>query len=70
MNTNNKVPVDTLEDELDAVRIKLYEQTKHMTPKERTAHVSRHAREILDKQGLTGIKFVSAPPSDAPAKQA
>lgn len=70
MNTNRDIQIDPFEDELDAIRIKLYEQTKHMTPKERAEHVNRRAREIMKAQGLTNVKFIEAPPSDASTKQA
>jgi hypothetical protein len=69
MNTNRNIPIDTLEDEIDAIRIKLYEQTKHMSAQQRADHVNQRAREIIKEHGLN-IRILKAPPSDAPAKQA
>ena len=35
--TEEKKVFDTFEDELDAIRVSLYEETKNMTPKEQIA---------------------------------
>jgi len=70
MDTDKKPTVDTLEDEIDAIRIKLYEQTKDMTRQERVAFINKGAREIIKEYGLTNVKIIEAPPaSDTPAPQ-
>ena len=50
---------NSIEDELDAIRIKLYEQTKDMTTEEQVAFFNNGAKEILARQG---IKAKFAPP--------
>ena len=49
MNSN---PV---EDELDVIRIRLYEQTKDMTTEERVAYVNSKAEQILKPYGVQPI---------------
>jgi hypothetical protein len=41
-----------IEAELNAIRIKLYEQTKDMTTQEQTAFLSKMAKEGLEKHGI------------------
>jgi hypothetical protein len=48
MNNN----YDTLEQELNATRIKLYEQTKDMTTQERVTFFNNRGREILAQHGI------------------
>jgi hypothetical protein len=48
MRTNYK----SFEAELDAIRDRHYEATKHMTPQEHTAYINRRADEIARKHGL------------------
>jgi len=43
---------DELEMQLDATRIKLYEQTKDMTTQERVAFFNNRGKEILKRHGL------------------
>lgn len=68
MNTNKKIPIDSLEDEIDAIRIQLYEQTKDMTDAEQIEFFNKGARDIMGKQGLTNVKFASSA-NDAPTSQ-
>jgi hypothetical protein len=49
---NNNPKNDTLEQELDATRIKLYEQTKDMTTQERVAFFNNKGMEILKRHGI------------------
>jgi len=49
---NNPAKNNTHEDELDATRTKLYEQTKDMTTEERVAFFNDGAKEILARQGI------------------
>jgi hypothetical protein len=51
---------DTLEQELNAIRIKLYEQTKDMTTQERVAFFNNRGREILARHGINP-KIVEMP---------
>ena len=43
---------NTIEDELDAIRLKLYEQTKDMSPNDFVAFINGSARDALEKQGI------------------
>jgi hypothetical protein len=65
MNPSRKIQNDTLEAELNATRVKLYEQTKNMTAQERVDFFDKGAREILKAQGIDA-KFVEAPPPKMP----
>lgn len=67
MNTN-RIPIDTLEDELDAIRIQLYEQTKNMTAAERVDFFNKGSREILKAQGIDA-NFIETTAKDTSASQ-
>jgi hypothetical protein len=69
MDGNKNNPVD-LEDEINAIRINLYEQTKDMTTQERVDFFNKGAREVIKQYGVKNVKIVDALPSDAPTKQA
>jgi hypothetical protein len=56
-NTGKSNPV---EDELNAIRIKLYEETKDMTTEERIAFFNDGAREAFAKHGIKA-PIVKAP---------
>jgi len=49
---NNQMKNNDLEEQLNATRIKLYEQTKDMTTQERVAFFHKGAKEILEKYGI------------------
>jgi len=51
-----------VEDELDAIRIKLYEQTKDMTPEEQTVFFRKLAQEAFAKHGITP-RYADIPPA-------
>jgi hypothetical protein len=51
--------INTIEDELDVIRLALYEETKHMSPNEKVAYLRQQAQVINEKYGLTPI--ASAP---------
>jgi len=51
MRTINKI-----EDELNAVRIKLYEQIKGMTPDEEVAYLKKLSAPVLKEFGIQTIK--------------
>lgn len=44
---NNKI-----ENEIDAIRINLYEKTKDMTPSEMTIYLKNKIKTILDQYGI------------------
>jgi hypothetical protein len=52
----SKLLNNPVEDELDAIRIKLYEETKNMTTGERVAYIKKRAENAVSKHGY---KFVS-----------
>lgn len=52
---------NSVEDEINATRIKLYEQTKDMTTEERVAFFNKGAKEILKKHGIKA-RYASPPP--------
>ena len=43
---------DDFEDELDAIRLSLYEEVKDMTTEEMIAHIHRHTEPIMKQYGL------------------
>lgn len=45
--------MEDFEDELDDIRIKLYEETKHMSPGEFTAHIRAKSQQIREELGIT-----------------
>jgi len=48
---------NTLEDELDAIRIELYEQTKHMSPDAEIAYLRQLVAPINEEFGITPITW-------------
>jgi hypothetical protein len=48
-----------VEDELDAIRIDLYEQTKNMSPSERVAHLRKLADQANAEFGIKPITSLS-----------
>ena len=46
-----------IEDALDATRIRLYEQTKHMTAEERTEYIRALASPINEKYNITPVRL-------------
>lgn len=43
---------DRFEDELDDIRVALYEKTKHMSDREFTEHIRSESRKIAAEYGL------------------
>ena len=66
MNKNPKS--NPVEDELDAIRIKIYEKTKDMTSEEQVAYFNRRTREAFAKYGIKA-KIVSTPIAQSPPQQ-
>ena len=50
---------NTIETDLDAIRHKLYEQTKDMTTSERVAFFNNSADRALEKYGIKTVKMES-----------
>ena len=46
-----------IEDALDVTRVKLYEQTKHMTAEERTEYLRQLAAPINEKYHITPVRL-------------
>ena len=65
MNENPKS--NPVEDELDAIRIRIYEKTKDMSSEEQVAYFNNRAREVMAQLGLNG-NFVAAPIIKGPEK--
>ena len=53
---NNVIKSNPIEDELDAIRVELYEQTKEMTVEERIAYLRQLATPIHREFGITPIQ--------------
>jgi hypothetical protein len=51
---------NTIEDELDEIRVELYEQTKDMTCDERVAYFKSLAAPILKEYGLHTLNEIRA----------
>ena len=51
---------DSLEDELDAIRLKIYEEIKDMTPAEQTAYIKAAVAPIHEEFGITPISTTQA----------
>ena len=43
---------NTIEDEIDRIRLKIYEETKDMTPAQRVEHRRRRTEPIIKKWGF------------------
>ena len=49
---------NTIEDEIDHIRMKIYEETKHMTPAQRAERTNKNAKAAALKYGFN-FRFVS-----------
>jgi hypothetical protein len=49
---------NTIEDELDAIRIKLYEATKEMTLSEKVAYRLNQIKPVCEKYGFKPISII------------
>ena len=47
---------NSFEDELDAIRLAIYEEIKEMTPEEETAYFRRKTEPILKRLGICAIE--------------
>jgi hypothetical protein len=47
---------NTIEAELDAIRDKIYEEIKDMTPEEETAYFQRETADVITQYGLKLVK--------------
>jgi hypothetical protein len=48
---------ETFEDELDAIRLGLYEETKNMTHEERAAYINAMAEPVIKEYGLKTVTY-------------
>jgi hypothetical protein len=64
----SKLINNPIEDEIDAIRIKLYEATKDMTTSERVAFMKREVAEGLKRHGIQVAIIESADTDDEIAK--
>ena len=46
---------NTIEDEIDRIRLEIYEETKHMTPAQRAARTNRIAEAAAKKYGFKTV---------------
>ena len=51
---------ETFEDELDAIRLAIYEEIKDMTPEEQVAYLNAQAEPILKEYGLQTVDQIKA----------
>ncbi|MDR1576986.1 MAG: hypothetical protein LBT86_01975 [Deltaproteobacteria bacterium] len=49
---------NTIEDEIDAIRIALYEKTKHMTPKELNDYIHTQNIPIYERYGIKPVASI------------
>ena len=49
---------ENYENQLDAIRVDLYEQTKFMTNSEATCHINDHAMKIAEQNGIEIVRGV------------
>ena len=47
---------NTIEEEVNQIRLAIYEETKHMTPKERTEHDKERGELLAKKYGFKLVK--------------
>ena len=46
---------NTIEDEIDRIRLKIYEETKHMSPAQRAARTNRIGEAIAKQYGIKRV---------------
>ena len=51
---------ETFEDELDAIRLAIYEEIKDMTPEEQAAYFNAQAEPIIKEYGLRTLNQIEA----------
>jgi len=57
---------NTIEDEIDRIRLEIYEETKDMTPEQRVQHTNRIGEAIAREYGLRLVDSANEKP-DRPA---
>ena len=50
---------NTIEQDINRIRLEIYEETKGMTPEQRVEHTRKATEETIKKYGLTVIEKVS-----------
>jgi len=48
---------NTIEDEIDRIRLEIYEETKDMTPAQRTERLRRNVDEFYKEMGYKKVPF-------------
>ena len=61
MQMTMKTP-NTIEDEIDAIRAQIHEETKHMTPAERVEHIKRSTADVIKQYGMKVVASVRDTP--------
>ena len=51
---------DTFEEELDAIRLAIYEEIKDMTPEEEVAYFNAHVAPIHEQFGICTVNEIDA----------
>jgi len=47
---------NTIEEDLNKIRLKIYEETKHMTPQEHTEYYKKKAERMAKQYGFKFVK--------------
>ena len=55
--------MNDFENQLDTIRVEIYEQTKHMSNAEAVKAANDHGRELAAKYGVKVVKRASASPA-------
>jgi hypothetical protein len=50
--------ISKIEEEVEQIRLAIYEKTKHMTPAEHTEYYKRNTEELVKQYGFTVIDHV------------
>ena len=52
---------NTIEDEIDKIRLQSYEQTKHMTPDQHVEYIKQRTDPIIKKYGFKVVSSAKEP---------
>jgi hypothetical protein len=56
---------NSIEQELNKIRVSLYEETKKMSPSELTAYIKEQTEPMLSKYGIKPVSGIPAKTSDS-----
>jgi hypothetical protein len=51
--------IDSIEDEIDEIRLRIYEETKHMTGKEFNEYINKRTEATIKKYGMKVVTSVN-----------